>query len=62
MAVEAKATAWPPLAFPLAVTSGRFYTLFFFYSKVQKFGVKTTLFDLNYSKSGNIVKYFTILK
>ncbi len=43
MAVEAKATAWPPLAFPLAVTSGRFYTLFIFYTKVQKFGVKTTV-------------------
>ncbi len=43
MAVEAKAMAWPPLAFPLAVTSGRFYTLFFFYIKVQKFGVKTTV-------------------
>lgn len=35
---------------------------FFFYTKVQKFGVKTTLFDLNYSKSCNIVKYFTNLK
>lgn len=29
-----------------------------FYTNLQKFGVKTTLFDQNYSKSGNIQKIF----